>query len=75
MKPSGTPQVVRLWSARSASNDFRDSKWTSEDLAGTDGSFHGTAKNPGDERVAVFGEAQYEFEGIKYSLSTLVFWK
>ena len=75
MKPSGTPQVVRLWSARSASNDFRDSKWTSEDLAGTDGSFHGTAMKSGEERVAVFGEAQYEFEGIKYSLSTLVFWK
>jgi PhoPQ-activated pathogenicity-related protein len=75
MKPSGTPQVVRLWSARSASNDFRDSKWTSEDLTGADGHFHGTAKKSGDERVAVFGEAEYEFEGIKYSLSTLVFWK
>ena len=75
MKPSGTPQVVRLWSARSASNDFRDSKWTSEDLNGADGHFHGTAKKSGDERVAVFGEAEYEFEGIKYSLSTLVFWK
>jgi PhoPQ-activated pathogenicity-related protein len=75
MKPAGTPQVVRLWSARSASNDFRDSKWTSEDLKEAEGNFNGSAKKSGDERVAVFGEAEYEFEGIKYSLSTLVFWK
>ncbi|MBL8811662.1 MAG: hypothetical protein JNM43_15940 [Planctomycetaceae bacterium] len=75
MKPSGTPEVVRLWTARSATNDFRESKWTSEEVKGTDGVFKAAAKKNGDERVAVFGEAQYSYEGIKYSLSTLVFWK
>lgn len=75
MTPSGDPQVVRLWTARSDSNDFRKSKWTSEDLTAADGRFQGVAMKTGEERVAVFGEAQYEFEGIKYSLSTLVFWK
>lgn len=75
MKPSGKPQAVRLWTARSATNDFRKSEWTSEDLTSADGSFDGAATKTGDERVAVFGEAQYDFEGVKYSLSTLVFWK
>ncbi len=75
LKPSGQPQIVRLWSARSTTNDFRKSKWSSEDLTAADNAFHGEARKTGDERVAVFGEAQYEFEGLKYSLSTLVFWK
>ncbi len=75
MSPAGTPQAVRLWTARSASNDFRESKWTSEDLKKTGESFTGASKKSGDERVAVYGEAQYEYEGVPYSICTLVFWK
>ena len=75
MKPSGTPLAVRLWTARSESNDFRESKWTSEDVSGSAGQYEAAAAKTGSERVAVFGEAQYEYEGLKYSLSTLVFWK
>jgi PhoPQ-activated pathogenicity-related protein len=75
MRPSGKPEVVRLWTARSMTNDFRASKWTSEDLKASSESFRGESTKSGEERVAVFGEAQYDFEGIKFSLSTLVFWK
>ncbi|MEY3457859.1 MAG: hypothetical protein RL215_1016 [Planctomycetota bacterium] len=75
MRPAGEPEVVRLWSARSQSNDFRESRWTSTDVDGRDGVFTAAAEKNGDERVAVFGEAVYEFEGLRYSLSTLVFWK
>ena len=75
MKPSGTPLAVRLWTARSESNDFRESKWTSEDVSGSAGQYEAAAAKTGAERVAVYGEAQYEYEGLKYSLSTLVFWK
>ena len=75
LMPTGNPQVVRLWTARSDSNDFRKSKWTSEELKAADGHFSGAAAKTGDERVAVFGEAQYEHEGVMYLLSTLVFWK
>jgi len=75
MTPAGSPQTVRLWTARSDDNDFRDSKWVSENLTMADGKYQGIAAKSGEERVAVFGEAEYEFEGIKYSLSTLVFWK
>lgn len=75
MTPSGEPQVVRLWVARSDSNDFRDSKWESQELSGHDGKFDGAAQKTGEQRVAVFGEAEYEYEGVSYLLSTLVFWK
>lgn len=75
MTPSGDPSAARLWVARSASNDFRESKWTPQQLARNDGDFTGVAPRTGDERVAVFGEAEYEYEGVKYLLSTLVFWK
>jgi hypothetical protein len=75
MTPSGNPEVVRMWVARSDSNDFRDSKWVSEELSVTDGSFSGSARRSGEQRVAVFGEAEYEHEGLTYLLSTLVFWK
>lgn len=75
MKPSGKPLAVRLWTARSDSNDFRASKWTSQEVEQNAGNYTAAAERQGTERVAVFGEAQYEYEGLKYSLSTLVFWK
>jgi PhoPQ-activated pathogenicity-related protein len=75
MTPSGSPESVRLWVARSDSNDFRESKWISEELSKQAGRFQGSAPKNGTERVAVFGESVYEHEGVKYSLSTLVFWK
>jgi len=75
MTPSENPHAVRMWVARSASNDFRDSEWKSQELSATDGSFSGAAQRTGEQRVAVFGEAEYEYEGLTYLLSTLVFWK
>ncbi|HQX52975.1 MAG TPA: PhoPQ-activated protein PqaA family protein [Planctomycetaceae bacterium] len=75
MTPSGSPQVVRLWVAQSDSNDFRESKWISQELPERNGSFSGHAEKTGEQRVAVFGEAEYEYEGVNYLLSTLVFWK
>ncbi len=75
MTSSGNPQAVRMWVARSDSNDFRESKWTAQQLTATDGRFSGAALRSGEQRVAVFGEAEYEYEGLTYLLSTLVFWK
>lgn len=54
MTPTGDPAVVRLWVARSDSNDFRESKWESQVLTLLDGAFNGTAPKNGDQRVAVF---------------------
>jgi PhoPQ-activated pathogenicity-related protein len=75
MTPTGNPNAVRMWVARSDSNDFRDSEWKAEELSETNGSFSGAAARTGQQRVAVFGEAEYEYDGSTYLLSTLVFWK
>ena len=75
MTPTGDPTAVRLWVARSDSNDFRESEWESQELTLQDGSFTGTAPKTGDQRVAIFGEAEYNYEGVNYLLSTLVYWK
>ena len=75
MTPTGDPKAVRLWVARSDSNDFRESEWESQELTKQDGAFNGTAPKKGNQRVAVFGEAEYNYEGVNYLLSTLVFWK
>jgi len=75
VKPSAAPLAVRIWTARSASNDFRESQWTSAELQAVEGQYTGTAAKNGEERVAVFGEVQYEYEGLKYSVNTLVWWK
>jgi len=81
MTASPTPTGSRLWVATSQDNDFRDEKWVAQPLTtaqpmttGAAG-FSGEVNRLGTERVAVFGEFDYEFEGIDYSLSTLVYWK
>jgi PhoPQ-activated pathogenicity-related protein len=75
MKPTGEPRQVQLWTARSKTNDFRESQWNAESVTGSDGVYQAASQKDGQDRVAVFGEAQYEYEGVRYSLSTLVFWK
>ncbi len=75
MNVSSKPESASLWVATSDSNDFRQSRWESKPLTGNGEKFSGHAIRNNSERVAVFGEAQYEYEGLQYSLSTLVFWK
>lgn len=69
------PNDTRLWVAASDDNDFRDSEWIARPLKSENDGFSGAAERRGTERLAVFGEVDYEFEGLQYSLSTLVFWK
>ncbi|MDZ4852857.1 MAG: PhoPQ-activated protein PqaA family protein [Pirellulaceae bacterium] len=70
-----SPVESRLWVAASDDNDFRDSKWIAHPLTASPSGFSGSAVRSGKQRLAVFGEVDYEFEGLKYSLSTLVYWK
>lgn len=69
------PPTVRLWVARSATTDFRESRWEPSELIAKDGAWSGGADQPEGGHVAVFGEAAFEFEGLPYSLSTLVYWQ
>jgi PhoPQ-activated pathogenicity-related protein len=66
---------ARLWSCTAKTHDFRESKWKPQDLAAKDGRFTGEVKPPTDEHIAVYGEVLLEYEGVPYSLSTLVKWK
>lgn len=75
MKPTGEPISVKLWTARSATTDFRDSKWEAAELTPDGSLWAGSSSLGANERVAVFGEAAYEHEGLPYSVSTLVYWK
>lgn len=69
---SQPPQAARLWSAASVDKDFRDEKWTSQPMsAGSDG-FSSTTKRPAGY-VAQYAELSFEFEGVPFSLCTLIF--
>ncbi|MFG0335530.1 MAG: PhoPQ-activated protein PqaA family protein, partial [Maioricimonas sp. JB049] len=67
------PMQVRLWSATSGDKDFRDATWTSSPMTGSDGDHVATIERPDGGHVAVFGEVQFEYEGIPWSLTTLVY--
>jgi len=64
------PKNVLFWSASSPTKDFRESKWTSQPVAANDGKYESVLKTSTDGHSAVFGEYQYEHDGIKYSLTT-----
>lgn len=65
------PVAVRLWTATSASKDFRDAKWQSAPLTKTDGSFVGDTAKPSTGHVVFFGEAQFQMPtGTMFSLCT-----
>ncbi len=76
VKADVKPIGVRLWSTRSDTKDFRESNWTSAKMKPTDDNlFAGGVEKPASGHVAVFGEVQYVFEKLPYSLCTLAFWE
>ncbi len=75
IKASPAPTESRLWIATSEDNDFRDEKWKAQPMQSDAGGCSGNTNCSKAERVAVFGEVDYEYEGLMYSLSTLVYWK
>lgn len=72
---SEPPKKARLWHCTSMSNDFRDSKWSSEPLSQQEGTYSGSLTPLPNEHAAIYGEFDFTYEGIDYSLSTLVEWK
>jgi PhoPQ-activated pathogenicity-related protein len=63
------PQAARIWTAHSDNRDFRESKWTDSPLKpGETISFHGQAPSTG--RLALFGEVEYQLNGIPFHLTT-----
>lgn len=72
VQSSAAPKAARVWSARASTKDFRGSKWTSLPMTEKDGAWVGSVAKPEEGYVALYGELQFEFQGLKYSLCTLV---
>jgi PhoPQ-activated pathogenicity-related protein len=66
------PRAARLWTARSQSRDFRESSWESAAIKAGD-TITGRVRPPRDGRLALFGELEYEVDGIPYHLTTTFF--
>jgi PhoPQ-activated pathogenicity-related protein len=66
------PISARLWSASSASRDFRESKWSPSTLT-PGNTIRGSLSRPDSGKHAAFAELEYEIDGIPYHLSTTFF--
>jgi PhoPQ-activated pathogenicity-related protein len=66
------PRAARLWTAQSASRDFRESRWQSRPLR-PGPTIDDRIPPPADGRMVLFGELEYEADGIPYHLTTTFF--
>ena len=65
------PQAARIWTARSQNRDFRESKWDGAPLKpGESMTYHGQPASAGAGRLALFGEVEYQVNGILFHLTT-----
>lgn len=72
MNSSLEPGQVRIWRAQSADMDFRDDEWKAESVAGSGRERSADSPLPKTGHLAVFGELEFQFDGIPWSLTTLV---
>jgi len=66
------PVATSAWTATAATRDFRDATWSSQPLAADGKAFSHHLVTPAQGFAALFGEAEYEQDGLKYYLSTNV---
>ncbi|HEY3285134.1 MAG TPA: PhoPQ-activated protein PqaA family protein [Armatimonadota bacterium] len=66
------PKSARLFRATSATQDFRDSKWTSEPMEQDKASFEGTLAAAKGAYTACYGEATFDLDGMPFTLSTQI---
>ncbi len=75
MTSSAKPAAARLWVAHAPTKDFRPAKWRPQPVEEKSGGLVGRVAKPRQGHVALFGEAQFDLEGLSYSLTTLVRWE
>jgi len=73
MKSDSAPAKIRLWTARSKDLDFRDDRWESTDVDARGRTSVGSVEIPKSGHIALFGEIEFDFQGLPWSLSTLVY--
>ncbi len=66
---SPAPVAARIWTARSESRDFRESRWESAPLKPAEKITRYVPKTPSGN-LALFGELEYKIDGIPYHLTT-----
>ena len=72
IRSDATPKVARLWTAHSKTKDFRQSTWKSETLSKNGNGYLASIAKPADGHVAYYGELQFNYEDLPYSLCTTV---
>jgi len=72
VKSSPEPTKALLWVATSETRDFRDSVWESRPMTVQGGTANGEAPRPSKGYVALFGDLQYETDGVPFHLSTQI---
>lgn len=66
------PAAARLWVALSDTRDFREARWNAEPLEKQAESYLGRITKPQGRHVARYAELEFEYEGLAYSLCTLI---
>jgi PhoPQ-activated pathogenicity-related protein len=66
------PVAARLWLAKSPTRDFRKATWEEQASTITGNSVVGKIARPTDDNLALFGELEFEQDGLRYCLSTQV---
>jgi PhoPQ-activated pathogenicity-related protein len=70
MRPVKTPTAVRIWTATSATRDFRKARWADRKIAAAEGAYTFTLTRPKTGYAAVFGEVSYPGGFAPLALST-----
>ncbi|MDX2035838.1 MAG: PhoPQ-activated protein PqaA family protein [Isosphaeraceae bacterium] len=71
IESSPAPKAVKLWTATSATKDFRKSEWTSRDLEPS-AKIEATPADVAGANIAYFGDLTFEIEGQPFHLSTQI---
>jgi PhoPQ-activated pathogenicity-related protein len=66
------PRSARLWTARSQTRDFRESGWEATPLPPGETITRRVPPSP-TGHLALFGELEYQVDGIPYHLTTTFF--
>jgi PhoPQ-activated pathogenicity-related protein len=72
LESKSRPVATRHWVAHSTTRDFRESKWEPRPLKENGSGFVGRIDQPAEGHFAHYGESQFEFEGLPFSLCTLI---
>jgi len=69
---SPAPKAARLWSAQSATHDFRQARWSAQPAKITGGKVSGAIDLPKSGSSAFYGALEYELDGVAFHLCTQI---